>query len=41
GVLQRALARAGGNVSAAAKLLGISRATMHRKLNKTGLERPH
>ena len=41
GVLQRALARVGGNVSAAAKLLGISRATMHRKLNKAGLERTH
>jgi len=31
-VLQRALARAGGNVSAAARTLGISRATLHRKL---------
>jgi transcriptional regulator of acetoin/glycerol metabolism len=41
GVLQRALARVGGNVSAAAKLLGISRATMHRKMNKAGLERAH
>lgn len=41
GALQRALARAGGNVSAAAKLLGISRATMHRKLNKAGVDRPH
>lgn len=37
GVLQRALAEAGGNVSAAAKALGVSRATLHRKLNKTGL----
>lgn len=31
-VLQRALARAGGNASAAARNLGISRATFHRKL---------
>lgn len=31
-VLMRALARAGGNVSAAARGLGISRATFHRKL---------
>ena len=31
-VLARALARAGGNVSAAARNLGISRATLHRKL---------
>lgn len=30
-VLARALARAGGNVSAAARALGISRATFHRK----------
>lgn len=30
--LMRALARAGGNVSAAARTLGISRATLHRKL---------
>lgn len=33
-VLQRALLRAGGNVSAAAKALGISRATLHRKLKR-------
>ncbi len=31
-VVQRALARADGNVSAAARNLGISRATLHRKL---------
>ncbi|MFT4150715.1 MAG: helix-turn-helix domain-containing protein [Paracoccaceae bacterium] len=31
-VLMRALARAGGNVSAAARGLGISRATFHRKI---------
>ena len=30
--LRRALSRTGGNVSKAAQLLGISRATMHRKL---------
>ena len=39
GVLQRALARAGGNVSAAAKALGVSRATLHRKIRRAGLER--
>ncbi|TPG61167.1 sigma-54-dependent Fis family transcriptional regulator [Roseomonas nepalensis] len=37
GALQRALARAGGNVSAAAEALGISRATLHRKLRRLGL----
>lgn len=31
-LLRRALARAGGNVSAAARQLGISRATFHRKI---------
>ncbi|GAB1361037.1 helix-turn-helix domain-containing protein [Rhodobacter sp.] len=34
-VLTRALARSGGNVSAAAKALGLSRATMHRKLDRS------
>ncbi len=38
-VLQRALARCGGNVSAAAKVLRVSRATMHRKLRQAGLQR--
>lgn len=33
-LLARALARAGGNVSAAATALGISRATLHRKLKR-------
>jgi transcriptional regulator of acetoin/glycerol metabolism len=37
GVLQRALARAGGNVSRAARGLGLSRATLHRKMNRLGL----
>lgn len=32
-VVQNALARTGGNVSAAARYLGISRAPLHRKLN--------
>ncbi|NGM45830.1 sigma-54-dependent Fis family transcriptional regulator [Rhodobacter sp. SGA-6-6] len=34
-VLSRALARSGGNVSAAARALGLSRATLHRKLDRT------
>ena len=38
-VLQRALARAGGNVSAAAKALRLSRATLHRKMRRAGLSR--
>ncbi|MCB5409662.1 helix-turn-helix domain-containing protein [Pseudogemmobacter faecipullorum] len=33
-VMARALARSGGNVSAAARALGISRATLHRKLGR-------
>jgi transcriptional regulator of acetoin/glycerol metabolism len=41
GVLQRALVRAGGNVSAAAQTLGISRATLHRKLKRLDVQRPH
>ncbi|MER9839367.1 GAF domain-containing protein [Mesorhizobium sp. M0145] len=41
GVLQRALARADGNVSAAAHALGISRATLHRKLNRLDVHRSH
>ncbi|MDX8495767.1 helix-turn-helix domain-containing protein [Mesorhizobium sp. VK22B] len=41
GVLQRALARANGNVSAAAQALGISRATLHRKLNRLDVHRSH
>ncbi len=34
-VMARALARAGGNATAAARALGISRATFHRKLGRT------
>lgn len=41
GVVQRAIARAEGNVSAAASNLGISRATLHRKLARFGIRRPH
>jgi transcriptional regulator of acetoin/glycerol metabolism len=40
-ILERALLRTGGNVTAAARQLGVSRATLHRKLGKFGLERPH
>jgi transcriptional regulator of acetoin/glycerol metabolism len=38
-VLNRALARAGGNVSRAAKELDLSRSTLHRKMNQFGLRR--
>ncbi|WEX08648.1 GAF domain-containing protein [Chelativorans sp. AA-79] len=41
GALQRALASAGGNVSEAARRLGISRATMHRKIARLGIHRTH
>lgn len=41
GVVQRALARAGGNVTVAAHILGISRATLHRKLRKLDGGRAH
>lgn len=37
--LHRTLRQAGGNVSRAARLLGISRATLHRKMARFGLER--
>ena len=40
-ILERALSRSGGNVTAAARQLGVSRATLHRKLGKLGLERPN
>jgi transcriptional regulator of acetoin/glycerol metabolism len=38
-VVQRALARAHGRVAVAARELGISRATLHRKLARLGLKR--
>jgi len=41
GAVHRALVRAGGNVSAAAAALGISRATLHRKLKAFGIVRKH
>lgn len=39
--LLRALARNGNQVSAAARSLGISRATLHRKLNRLNIGRHH
>ena len=33
-----ALARSGGNVSAAAASMGISRATLHRKIKRLGIQ---
>lgn len=41
GILERALIRADGNVTAAARQLGVSRATLYRKLDKLGVGRPH
>lgn len=41
GVLQRALARAEGNVTAAAGALGMSRATLYRRLRRLDLHRAH
>lgn len=38
-VIQRALARANGKVAAAARELGVSRATLHRKLARLAIER--
>ena len=40
-ILERALVRWGGNVTAAARHLGVSRATLHRKLSKFGLRGMH
>jgi transcriptional regulator of acetoin/glycerol metabolism len=36
-VIQRALANAGGNISTAATMMGMGRATLHRKLKKLGI----
>ena len=36
--LKRALARADGNVSAAARALGIGRATLYRRMKRLGLD---
>ncbi|MBU2484950.1 MAG: GAF domain-containing protein [Alphaproteobacteria bacterium] len=38
-IILQALARAGGNVSAAASAMGISRATLHRKIKQHDLKR--
>lgn len=40
-IVERALIRSRGNVTAAARQLGLSRATLHRKLGKFGLDRSH
>ena len=37
-VLRQALARAGGNASQAARLLGIGRATLYRRMSRAGLK---
>jgi two-component system response regulator HydG len=37
--IRRALAKTGGNVSQAAKLLGMSRDTLHTKIKKKGIDR--
>ncbi len=34
--MHRAIATAGGNISEAARLLGISRSTLHRRLGRNG-----
>jgi transcriptional regulator of acetoin/glycerol metabolism len=36
-VLRQALARSGGNVAAAARLLGIGRATFYRRMDRVGM----
>lgn len=40
-ILERALIRSDGNVTTAARSLGMSRATLHRKLSKHGLRNVH
>ncbi len=40
-ILERALIRSDGNVTAAARALRMSRATLHRKLSKYGLRHTH
>ena len=40
-VLRQALARSGGNVAAAARLLGIGRATMYRRMERAGMSGMH
>lgn len=40
-VLRQALARSGGNVAAAARLLGIGRATMYRRMERAGMGGVH
>jgi transcriptional regulator of acetoin/glycerol metabolism len=38
-LIREALARAGGNVPEAAKLLGVGRATLYRKIEEYGIQR--
>jgi two-component system response regulator HydG len=38
-LIQEAIARTGNNVPEAAKLLGIGRATLYRKLEEYGIQR--
>ena len=38
-IIERELASAGGNVSAAARVLGIDRGNLHKKMKKLGIER--
>lgn len=39
--LRAVLAASGGNVSEAARRLGIDRTTMHRRMRRLGIDRPH